>query len=68
MVVRLDLWRCLLFPHPVRPEDDLNVAVYNQTARELLGGQVGGDAGTAAGLKAFPQALGRYTVNPSNDQ
>jgi hypothetical protein len=52
----------------LKPEDDLNGAVYNQTARELLGDQVGGDAGAAAGLKAFPQALGRYTVNRSNDR
>ena len=52
----------------LRLEDDLNVAVYHQTARELLGDQVSGDAGTAAGLKAFPQALGRYTVNRSNDR
>jgi SH3 domain-containing YSC84-like protein 1 len=52
----------------LKPEDDLNVAVYKQTARELLGDPVSGDAGAAAGLKAFPQALGRYTVNPSNDR
>jgi len=52
----------------LKPEDDLNVAVYNQTARELLGDPISGDAGAAAGLKAFPQALGRYTVNPSNDR
>jgi lipid-binding SYLF domain-containing protein len=52
----------------LKPEDDLNVAVYNQTARELLGDQVSGDASAAAGLQAFPQALGRYTVNPSNDR
>jgi len=52
----------------LRPEDDLNVAAYNHTARELLGDQISGDEGAAAGLKAFPQALGRYTVNPSNDR
>ena len=52
----------------LKPEDDLNVAVYKQTARELLGDPVSGDAGAAVGLKAFPQALGRYTVNPSNDR
>jgi SH3 domain-containing YSC84-like protein 1 len=52
----------------LKPEDDLNVAVYNRTARELLGDQVSGDASAAAGLQAFPQALGRYTVNPSNDR
>ena len=50
----------------VRPEDDLNMAVYHKTARELLGDLVGGDAGAGAGLTAFPQALGRYTVSASD--
>lgn len=52
----------------IKPEDDLNVAVYNRTARELLGDQVSGGAGAAAGLQAFPQALGRYTVNPGDNR
>ena len=46
----------------LRPEDDLNMAVYHKTARELLGDSISDDAGVAAGLAAFPQALGRYTV------
>jgi lipid-binding SYLF domain-containing protein len=50
----------------LRPEDDLNMAVYRKTARELLGDPVGGDAGAGAGLTAFPQALGRYTVSASD--
>jgi lipid-binding SYLF domain-containing protein len=52
----------------VRPEDDLNMAVYDKTARELLSDQASGDAGADGGLKAFPQAIGRYTVNPSGDR
>ena len=45
----------------LRPEDDLNMAVYNHTARELLSDPVGGAAGPSEGLKSFPQTLGRYT-------
>ena len=47
----------------IRPEDDLNVAVYNKTARELLGTPVTADESAKAGLHAFPQALGRYAAN-----
>jgi hypothetical protein len=50
----------------VRPEDDVNMAVYHKTGRELLGDQVSGDAGAGAGLTAFPQTLGRYTVSAGN--
>ena len=53
----------------VKPEDDLNVAVYHKTARELLGDQAtGGAEAEVTGLKAFPQSLTRYTVNSSNDR
>jgi lipid-binding SYLF domain-containing protein len=52
----------------LKPEDDLNLAVYNQTARELLGDHVGGSASQAAGLKMFPEALARYPVNPRTDR
>jgi hypothetical protein len=41
--------------------------VYHKTARELLGDQASGNAGEP-GLKTFPQALGRYTANPSDDR
>jgi lipid-binding SYLF domain-containing protein len=47
----------------VRPEDDLNLAVYNKTARELLGDDKGVD-GTGEGLPAFPEALAHYTLPP----
>ena len=50
----------------LRPEDDLNMAVYNKTARELLTDQIGGDADADGGLKAFPRALGRYSVVSSD--
>jgi SH3 domain-containing YSC84-like protein 1 len=52
----------------LQPEDDLNLAVYNQTARELLSGPVDGAAGSSDGLKAFPQVLGRYTSGLSDNQ
>jgi lipid-binding SYLF domain-containing protein len=45
----------------LKPEDDLNRAVYNKTARELLGERPRGPHGDE-GLKAFPQAIGRYTT------
>jgi len=49
----------------IRPEDDLNVAVYNKTARELLSDQT--SAAPEPNLRAFPQALGRY-ADKSTDQ
>ncbi len=52
----------------VQPEDDLNLAVYNHTARELLGDSASVDGDAAARLKAFPDALGRYTVNSTSDR
>jgi lipid-binding SYLF domain-containing protein len=49
----------------LRPDDHLNVAVYNKTARELL---IGGDTASESGVKAFPHVLDRYTVASSNDR
>lgn len=46
----------------IKPEDDLNQAVYNKTARELLGNPIDNPAAADAALKAFPQALGRYSI------
>ncbi len=46
----------------IKPEDNLNKAVYNRSARDLLTEQVRGTSGGAtAQLQAFPQVLGRYT-------
>jgi lipid-binding SYLF domain-containing protein len=45
----------------LRPEDDLNVAVYHKTASELLADEGRAGSDDEVGLKAFPQALGRYT-------
>jgi len=44
----------------IKPEDDLNLAVYNKTAEELLKQSADGEA--TSELEAFPQALNRYTV------
>ena len=49
----------------LKPEDDLNLAVYNKTARELLSDQT--SAAPEPNLRAFPQALGRY-ADKSTDQ
>jgi lipid-binding SYLF domain-containing protein len=48
----------------VKPDDDLNMAVYKKTARDLLGARGSGDV-TGSDLQAFPETLGRYTTNPS---
>lgn len=44
----------------VRPEDDLNEAVYNQRARDLLADDKK-VAGSEGGLPAFPKAVAKYT-------
>jgi SH3 domain-containing YSC84-like protein 1 len=51
----------------VRPDDDMNKAVYNHTARELLSDQSSG-AATGSGLKAFPETLGRYASKAGESQ
>jgi lipid-binding SYLF domain-containing protein len=51
----------------LRPEDDLNIAVYNQSARELLSDTIRADSNPVAGLQVFPDALGRYTSQPSSN-
>ena len=52
----------------LRPEDDLNLAVYNKTARELLSDQIADDAETGSSLKSFPDTIGRYTTNPGKSR
>ena len=51
----------------LRPEDDLNIAVYNQTARELLSDHASG-SNPSNELKSFPDTLGRYTAKSSDGQ
>jgi len=49
----------------LRPEDDLNRAVYNQKAADLLKEPPpDGDGSAESQLNAFPRALSRYTVTP----
>jgi lipid-binding SYLF domain-containing protein len=48
----------------VKPEDNLNLAVYNKTAQELFKEPIDGDSSGESGLGAFPRALGRYTGKP----
>lgn len=48
----------------LKPEDDLNLAVYNKTAEEILKEPADGDATTAFEVNAFPRALRRYTEKP----
>jgi lipid-binding SYLF domain-containing protein len=45
----------------IQPEDGLNQAVYNKSARELLGSDAPDQAVSAADLPAFPQAVARYS-------
>jgi len=44
----------------IQPEDDLNEALYNKTARELLAEENQRKADTADDLHTFPQAVSRY--------
>jgi len=48
----------------VKPEDNLNLAVYNKTAQELFKAPVDHDSSSESGLEAFPHALGKYTGKP----
>jgi len=44
----------------IRPEDDLNYAVYSKSARALLSEDAPSGGGTEEGLSAFPQAIVPY--------
>lgn len=46
----------------IRPEDNLNRAVYNRSARELLGSERQDAADSLADLPAFSQAINRYAT------
>jgi lipid-binding SYLF domain-containing protein len=52
----------------IRPEDDLNEAVYHKSARTLLGDNDGAGADSAAGLPAFPQEVARYSATMGTDE
>jgi lipid-binding SYLF domain-containing protein len=48
----------------LKPEDELNLAVYNRTAEELLKDPPDGDSTAESELNAFPRAC-RYTGKPN---
>ena len=52
----------------IRPEDDLNQAVYNKTAHELLIHDERGEAEAAAGQPTFAQTVNRYASNSATDK
>ena len=49
----------------IRPEDDLNYAVYSKSARALLSDYAPAGGGTEEGLSAFPQAIAPYAKTSS---
>jgi len=51
----------------IRPEDDLNQAVYNKTARKLLRDDEHCTTDASAGLPTFAQTVARYTTNSDTD-
>jgi len=51
----------------IRPEDDLNEAVYNKSAHELLANAGQEAANATADLPAFPQAVARYAATTGTD-
>jgi lipid-binding SYLF domain-containing protein len=52
----------------VRPEDDLNRAVYNKTARKLLGDDEHSAADTGARISTFTQTVARYAKATDVDE
>src|SRR5262252_5110532 len=46
----------------IEPDDDLNLAVYNQTAHDLLGGRAAGSENGSAFVRSFPETVDRYTI------
>jgi lipid-binding SYLF domain-containing protein len=52
----------------IRPEDDLNQAVYNKTAHELIIHDKREAAEAAAGLPTFAQTVNRYASNSATDE
>jgi lipid-binding SYLF domain-containing protein len=52
----------------IRPEDDLNLPVYNKSARELLADDGKDSAHEAAGLPTFTQTVARYSTASAADE
>jgi SH3 domain-containing YSC84-like protein 1 len=52
----------------IRPEDDLNLAVYDRNARELLDKGEQDSNNTAVDLSSFSKTVSRYTATAENDQ
>lgn len=51
----------------IRPEDDLNLAVYNKSAHELLADDGKNSAHAEAGLPTFSQTVARYSTASASD-
>jgi lipid-binding SYLF domain-containing protein len=47
----------------IRPEDNLNQAVYGNSARELLGDDTQASTDGGSGLTSFPRAINRYATD-----
>jgi lipid-binding SYLF domain-containing protein len=52
----------------IRPENDLNRAVYGKGARALLSEPETSAGGTNGGLPSFPNELSKYAVDPGTDR
>jgi lipid-binding SYLF domain-containing protein len=52
----------------IRPEDDLNLAVYDKRAHELLIDDGKDPAHEAAGLPTFSQTVARYSTASAADE
>ena len=52
----------------IRPEDDLNLAVYERNAHELLDKGEQGPNNSAAALSSFSKTVSRYTATADSDQ
>lgn len=52
----------------IKPEDDLNKALYKKSARELLAEEDQKASDKAADLQAFPRAVAHYAATPSSER
>jgi SH3 domain-containing YSC84-like protein 1 len=52
----------------IRPEDDLNFAVYDESAHELLDPEKHEVGGTAAEVPSFSRTIAQYTTNSGTDK